>query len=313
MAPNGDARPDSPSAMRVREGRAALAERAPSPAARLVGRSRTMRSLRERVEGMAPLWVAVLIHGEPGSGRATVAGLLHALGPAARGEWVRSDATSFGPDQRLPFLGTVYVEGVERMSARTQAWWRERLRRTRAAGEGGGVRWVASACDASALHSAGFDRSLAEMLERFALRVAPLRERAEDLPLHVTDLCTRLGRALGREGMRLSPQALELLGRHHWPGNLRELEAVLARAIAFSRRPVIGCRLLEGVMEESGESLRAIRARSAAGERERLLAELRANGGNVARAAEALGRSRTSIYRLIERHRIPLSWHRRRG
>jgi DNA-binding NtrC family response regulator len=255
----------------------------------------------------------VLLHGEPGSGRATVAALLHALGPAARGEWVRVDAAAFAPDRRLPFLGTVYVEHAERMPERAQAWWRERLRRTRTPGEGGGVRFVASTGDAPALHSAGFDRELAETLARFALRIPPLRERSEDLALHVADLCARLGRAVGREGMRLSPQALELLGRHHWPGNLRELGAVIARAIVFSRQPVIGCRLLEGVMEESGESLLAMRARSAANERERLLAELRTNGGNVARAAEALGRSRTSVYRLIERHRIPLSWHRRRG
>jgi two-component system nitrogen regulation response regulator NtrX len=274
-----------------------------------------MRGLRERIEGMAPLWVPVLLSGEPGSGRATAAALLHTLGPAARGEWVRMQAAAFAPERRLPFLGTVYLEGVERMPARAQGWWRERLRRMREPGEGGGVRWVASTGDPLALRTAApdFDRELEQILVRFAVRIPPLRERMQDLTLHVAELCARLGRAVGRLGVRLSPQALELLRRHHWPGNVRELEEVLGRAIVFSKQPVIRCRLLESVMEERGESVGAMRAHSAMHERERLLAELRASGGNVARTAEALGKSRTSLYRLIERHRIALSWHRRRG
>ena len=68
---------------------------------RLVGRSPAMRRLRQRIEGMAPLWIPVLLRGEPGTGRATAAALLHAWGPAARGELVRIDAATFTSERVL--------------------------------------------------------------------------------------------------------------------------------------------------------------------------------------------------------------------
>jgi DNA-binding NtrC family response regulator len=52
-------------------------------ASRLVGRSRAVRCLRQRIEGMASLWIPVLLRGEPGSGRATAAECLHVFGPTA--------------------------------------------------------------------------------------------------------------------------------------------------------------------------------------------------------------------------------------
>jgi DNA-binding NtrC family response regulator len=292
------------------------ADRKPLPirralAASLVGRSRAVRGLRERIEGLAPLWIPVLLRGEPGSGRACAAAQIHAFGPTARGELVRLDAAKLGPEARLPFLGTVYLDEVERIPRRAQAWWLERLRAPRA--PGGGIRWLASTSTPASLCAApDFDRELAQTLERFAIRVPPLRERRADLRTLVADLCARIGRAVGRERVRLSPQAVELLAHCHWPGNVRELEDVIGRAVAFSATPLVGRRLVEDVLAERGESVGALRAGHALRERERLLAELRASAGNVARTAESLGRSRTAVYRLIAKHEIPLSWHRRR-
>jgi DNA-binding NtrC family response regulator len=281
-------------------------------AARLVGRSRAVRGLRQRIEGMAPLWIPVLLRGEPGSGRATVASLLHAFGPIATGELARIDAASLTPERRLPMAGTVYVEGVDRLPRRTQTWWLERLRAAPPPGAAGGVRWLASTGDGPSLRESApdFDPELERLLARFAIRVPPLRERSADLLLLVSDLCHRIGRAVGREDVRFSPQALELLARCHWPGNVRELEEVVGRAIAFSPLRVIRRALVLDVIAERSESVGAMRADHALKERERLLAELRATGGNVARTAEVLGKSRTAVYRLIERHRIPLAWHR---
>jgi transcriptional regulator of acetoin/glycerol metabolism len=74
---------------------------------------------------------------------------------------------------------------------------------------------------------------------------------------------------------------------------------------------VIGRALVEDVLAERGESVGGIRADRALRERELLLAELRSSGGNVTRTAEVLGKSRPALYRLIARHGIPLSWHRR--
>jgi len=290
---------------------------APTPAirqalaSRLVGRSHPVRCLRQRIEGMASLWIPVLLRGEPGSGRSTVAELLHAFGPTAEGELVAIDTAAFVPEARLPGVATVHLEGVEKLPRRTQGWWLERLR---ASGPGaGGLRWIASTGDLRSIRDAApdFEPELERILARFAIRVPPLRERSADLPLLVADLCARIGRAVGREGVRLSPQAVELLAHCLWPGNVRELEDVIGRAIVFSPAPVIGRALVEDVLAERGESVGGIRADHALRERERLLAELRSSGGNVARTAEVLGKSRPAVYRLIAHYGIPLSWHRR--
>ncbi len=277
-------------------------------AARLVGRSRAVRCLRQRIEGMASLWIPVLLRGEPGSGRGTAAECLHAFGPTAKGELVRIDSAKLAPEARLPSVGTVYVERVERLPRRAQAWWLERLR----APGSPGVRWIASTGDSTSLRETDFDPEIERLLVRFAIRVPPLRERTADFPLLVADLCARIGNAVGRERVRLTPHAVELLAHCPWPGNVRELEDVIGRAIVFSPAPVIGRVLVEDVLAERGESVGGIRADHALRERERLLEELRSTGGNVARTAEVLGKTRTAVYRLIARHGIPLSWHRRK-
>jgi DNA-binding NtrC family response regulator len=280
--------------------------------ARLVGHGPSMRRLRQRIEGMAPLWIPVLLRGEPGSGRATAASLLHAWGPAARGELVRIDADGFAPERRLPAVATVLLESVERLSRAAQAWWLDRLRAAQAPGAVRGIRWLASTGDAPSLRdfAPDFDPALERILASFAIRVPPLRERLGDLPVLVADLCARIGCSLGRERVRVSAPALAVLASCHWPGNVGELEDVLRRAIAFTPSPRLGRALVADVLAERGESVGGLRAERAAREREELLARLRATAGNVARTAEALGRSRSAVYRLIAKHRIPLSWHR---
>jgi DNA-binding NtrC family response regulator len=284
-------------------------------AARLVGRGRAVRVLRQRIEGLAPLAIPVLLRGETGSGRATVAALLHALGPTGDGRLVTVDAASFAPERGAPSGSTVHLVGVEQLSRRAQAWWLACLRAPQASGAGSRMRWIASMGDAASIRDAApdFDPELERLLHRFAIRVPPLRERIADLPLLVADLCARIGRAVGREGIRFSPRAVELLSHGHWPGNVRELEDVIGRAIAFSTGAVISRPLVLDVIAERAESVDAMRAAGALRERERLLEALRAHGGNVTRTAEALGRSRAAVYRLIAAHRIPLAWHRPRS
>jgi DNA-binding NtrC family response regulator len=284
-------------------------------AARLVGRSRALRCLRQRIEGMAPLSIPVLLTGEPGSGRFTVAGLLHAFGPTSGGHLVTVDASSFPPERAVPFGSTVYLPSVERLPRRAQAWWLDRLRAPQLPGAGIQVRWLASTCDSSSIRALApdFDPELERLLLRFSIRIPPLRERRTDLPMIAADLCARIGRAVGREGVSFSQRAVELLAHCHWPGNVRELEDVIGRSIVFSPHPVIGRALVEDVIAERGESVDAMRADRALREREQLIEGLRASGGNVTRTAEALGKSRTAVYRLIATHGIPLAWHRPRA
>jgi hypothetical protein len=108
------------------------------------------------------------------------------------------------------------------------------------------------------------------------------------------------------EAVHLPPEARALLSSRSWPGNVRELEAVLVRTVAFTRGRSIRVEVLEDVLGELEGSVAAIRERRLRSERAEILAALRESGGNVTRVAERFGKSRPAIYRLMQRHRIPL-------
>ena len=278
----------------------------PALEARLVGTSEGMRRLRSRVAALAPLSTPVLVTGEPGSGRSAVVSALHELGATSGHPLVQADARSMTGREPLPDRGAVHLIDAERLPAEAQAHWAERLGRNPLGRSA--VRLLASSTKRfeARVATGHLDRRLGQMLLRFHIQVPPLRERAEDIPLLASGLVTKLSEELGRRRVRLSRSALEFLAEQHWPGNLEELERVLERAVAFSHGQVIRFETVSEILSEIEESVASIRDMSAAEEREALLAALRRTGGNVTQTAELLERSRPAVYRLMEKHGIPL-------
>ncbi len=84
-----------------------------------------------------------------------------------------------------------------------------------------------------------FRSDLFYRLSIFTIRLPPLRERGEDLPLLVEHFLRRFNRELGKEVLRVAPETLELLGKHAWPGNLRELQSVLKQALIRASGPIL--------------------------------------------------------------------------
>jgi DNA-binding NtrC family response regulator len=275
--------------------------------ARLVGRSRAMRRLRSRVAALAPLSNPVLVTGEPGTGRDSVVSALHELGSTGGRALARIEAAKFGPRDPIPEKGAVYLDGVENLSRETQGIWAAYLGRDRV-GRREGARVLVSASNglASRLASGSFDRRLGNTLLRFHIQVPPLRERLEDIPALSDALVARLAAELGRRQVRLSAPAAACLAEQRWPGNVRQLERVLERAVAFSKGREIRREVVEEVLGEIEESVASIRERHSAAERDALLEALRETGGNVSQTAEILGRSRPAVYRLIDKYEIPL-------
>jgi DNA-binding NtrC family response regulator len=295
--------------------RGTLARHAPSgrdePAElldRLPGKSRAIRRLRGRVSALGRLSNPVLVTGEPGTGRDTVVEALHDLGSTGGRSLARIDAASFGPRDPIPERGAVYLDGVENLRRETQRIWSAYLSRDQV-GAKEGARVFVSASDGLAVRMTrgNFDHKLGNILLRFQIQVPPLRERQEDVPDVAGSMVNRLAAELGRRQVRLSAPALELLAGHRWPGNLRQLERVLERAVAFSKGREIRREVVEEVLGEIEESVASIRERHSIEERDALLGALRDTGGNVSQTAEILGKSRPAIYRLIEKYEIPLA------
>ncbi|MCG8589403.1 MAG: response regulator [Proteobacteria bacterium] len=259
----------------------------------LAGRSAAMERVRERVVALAPLTLPVLVEGEPGSGRDQVARALHQLGHE---EFPFCAVRGGGPEQARLAGEVVYLDEVGELSIGQQAQWLDVLRAVER--EAGTVRRVVASTSedlARKVRDGEFLPEFAERLQRFSIRLAPLRERTEDLDDVVPRMLAEIGRVLGREQCRIGPAALVELKAQSWRGNLRELAGVLEKLVAFSPAGEITTDRVLEVLGEIPESVRAIRGRRDHRQREELVRLLEECGGNLAEVARRLGLSRGAV------------------
>jgi DNA-binding NtrC family response regulator len=154
-----------------------------------------------------------------------------------------------------------------------------------------------------------FREDLFYRLNVVTIRLPPLRDRPEDLPLLAEHFVRKHGLT---EDARISEQALELLKAYRWPGNVRELENVIARALALNPSGVIVPEDLPDLVRNpaaapvaSGATPESLFAgRPTLAELDRSYAELvlQEAGGNKSKAAEQLGIDRKTLSRLLERN-----------
>jgi DNA-binding NtrC family response regulator len=156
----------------------------------------------------------------------------------------------------------------------------------------------------AAVRAGRFREDLFYRLNVVTIRIPPLRERLEDVPL----LAEHFAAKHARDESAISPEARELLQRYPWPGNVRELENVIARALALNPSGVVVPADLPDRVREAaaaGEPWKGLPL--AAGYRPTLdelsrryaALVLSESGGNKTRAAEALGIDRKTLYRLL--------------
>jgi len=135
------------------------------------------------------------------------------------------------------------------------------------------------------------------------IRVPPLRERAEDIPLLANHFVAKYARELGRPVRSISREALRLLSGHDWKGNIRELSNAIERAVIFApTEEITPADLPHPVRSATPRDLEySANLRDAASEFERahVLRVLEQCGGNKRKAAELLGIGVTTIYRKL--------------
>ena len=279
----------------------------PRRAAGLVGSSAAIRRLESQLRGLAALPFPVLFTGEPGSGRRRAAQALHAIGPWADAPLLEVDARDALPQGGLAARGAVILANVEGLPSDAQSLW-SRIARGRALGP----RLLATASPAFPLRAreGGFDPELAAALLRFEVQVAPLRQRRGDIAELARHFAAEIARELARPEQRLSEGALAALRDASWLGNVAELRGVVERTLAFSMGDEVSGEEVEAVLGEVRLSVAVLRERRRIEERDALLRALESHGGNIARAAQQLGRSRAALYRLAEKHGIALSRRR---
>jgi len=275
----------------------------------LIGSSPALRRLRSQLRGLGGLAFPVLFTGEPGSGRRQAARALHAAGPLAAAPLLELDARDPLPRDGLPARGSLILVGVERLPEEAQSYW-SRIARGRALGP----RLLATApASFPALAPGDFDPELLAALLRFSVHVPALRHRRGDVAELARHFAAETARELGRPGQRLSGAAVAALRDAHWFENVAELRRVIERTLAFSTGDEVSGDEIAAVLSEARPSVDALRERHRVEERETLLRALADHGGNIARAAHSLGRSRAALYRLAEKHGIALQRQRAAG
>jgi DNA-binding NtrC family response regulator len=303
------------------------------PVGAIVGESEAIVRLRARLRRMGPSESAVLVRGESGTGKELVARSLHALSRRADRPFVAVNCAAipeslieselFGHEQgsftgavkgrrgkfALADGGTLFLDEVADLSAAAQA----KVLRAIEIGEihpvGAeeaveiDVRVVsATHKDLEAEIAAGrFRRDLYYRLNVVELVVPPLRDRGEDVVLLAESFLERAAAELGRRGMVMDADAVALLRRYHWPGNVRQLANEVERAILLADGDQIDFEdLRERTADAAGGPAPPLSMRAV--ERAAIARVLESCGGNVVAAARTLGMARATLYRKLKRY-----------
>jgi two-component system response regulator HydG len=307
----------------------------------LVGRSVHMVRVAEMISRVAKTDTTILIEGESGTGKELVARAIHAESPRAdrpfvaincgalpetlleselfghvKGAFTGATATKKGLFEEAD-RGTLFLDEIGDTSAAIQIKLLRVLqeREIRRVGSNAPIR-----IDVRIL--AATHRSLEELVKEGRFRedllyrlnvvtipVPPLRERREDIPLLAAHFLEGAAKRLGKPAPTLSQEAMNLLLEYPWPGNVRQLENAIERAVLLATRETI----FPGDFPPS-----LLRTGSAGGpggpaskltrledvEREHILATLEGLGWNQARAADVLGIGRNTLWRKLKEYGI---------
>ncbi|HEY4011622.1 MAG TPA: sigma-54 dependent transcriptional regulator [Acidobacteriaceae bacterium] len=300
----------------------------------LTGRSPAMEKLYRILSKVTFTTHPVLIVGESGTGKGVVAQTIHLNGPRAADPFNNVECSSLTPraiesklfgscEERglLAQPGTLFLDEVADLPLELQTRLLRALE-TRQVINGEGrnpdpvtARLLASTTrDLSQLVQNGrFRKDLFYRLNVVNLRLPPLRERKEDIPLLAASI---LQRAHGHNfGYTIAHDALHLLVDYNWPGNVRELQHALERALALSSGPVLHLGDLptqlqnaraERDLSEPGPAPTSgltVEVRSIAEmEKQAILATLRQLNGDKLMAARLLGIGKTTLYRKLKEY-----------
>jgi len=315
----------------------------------MVGESAALRQIWDAIKRAAPTNATVLLLGESGVGKELVARAIHRNSLRSRERFVQVNCAAipeelieselFGHEKgsftgatekqigkfEQADRGTIFLDEVGDMSAKTQA----KVLRVLQEGEVerlGSARTIkvdvrviaATNKDLEAeIEKGTFREDLYFRLSVIPIRVPPLRDRREDIPVLVRHFVDVFSRDNNRRPQRFTAAALEYLQKARWKGNVRELKNTVERLLIMTPGDPIDVEdLREFVRAEAPRTAPAagadaererpgtLREFKESAEREFLVQKLRENGWNISKTAEVIGTPRSNLYKKLEQYAI---------
>jgi len=312
----------------------------------IIGSSRAVQNIYEQLAQVAATNTTVLIRGESGTGKELIAHAIHYNSLRANKPFVKVSCAAL-PDtlieselfghERGAFTdavarkkgrfeiaegGTLFLDEIGEINLSTQIKLLRVLQQREFERLGGtdtikaNVRVIAATNkDLERAIAAGtFREDLYYRLNVFAVVVPPLRERKTDLPELVAHFLEKLARTLHKPVRRMSPQAIDALMSYHWPGNIRELENVIERAMLVCDGRVLHPHHLPPTLQTAETSDTVARASLknavATYERELIQDAIKTARGNRAKAARLLGTTERIITLRVKQLQIDCARYR---
>ncbi len=313
----------------------------------IIGESPPMEQLRKQIYGIASTDASVLIMGETGCGKEMVAHSIHGLGRRGTSNLVIINCAAipdtlveselFGYEEgaftgavkggkagkfEQANNGTIFLDEVDQLPQHVQPKLLRVLQEKEIERIGGNeripvnVRVIAATNKGlkELVFKGKFREDLYYRLNVMEVRIPPLRERKEDLPLLANHHIRRLNLSLERNVTSISKEALEMMSSYDWPGNVRELHNILERAMNKCRESELKLPHFDDFFIEisrynvnktlSGGSARPLDEIRDIAEKEAIINALRLCNGNISRAAQLLKISRPSLYDKLKKHKI---------
>lgn len=303
----------------------------------IVGRDAKMQKIYSLIEAVASTRATVLIHGESGTGKRLIAHAVHKCNEQERGKpfvevscgalsetllegeifgHIKGAFTGAIKDRigrfELADGGTIFLDEIDAFSPALQV----KLLRVLQEGEFErvgdtrtfrvDVRVIAATNQnlEDLIAQGKFRKDLYYRLNIISIEVPPLRMRQQDIPLLVSDFIRKHVKHLNRKIENISDKALDILMNYEWPGNIRELENVIERAVILSKGVVITPDDFPDFLKDENRApavngIGNIKLKDALRlpEKELLLRALKEAGGRKNEAAKILGINRTTLYK----------------
>jgi DNA-binding NtrC family response regulator len=306
----------------------------------VISKNPRMHELLKLCDEVSSLRSTVLIQGESGTGKEMIARAIHNAGDRASKPFVAVSCAAlaetlleselFGYEKgaftgasqqkagkfEMADGGTIFLDEIGDISPKLQVDLLRVLQDRSFYRVGGGqevrvdVRVIAATHVnlQEAVGEGKFRDDLFYRLNVIEIRLPPLRERREDVPLLAQHFLERLAHELGKDVREISEDALKLLMDHDWPGNVRELENAVERAMVTSRGKTLGPEDF-AFLAQNGASTKAPRFPVGVSlqemEKQLITVTLDRTEGNIKEAASVLGIDRSTLYEKIKKYEIP--------